>query len=170
MNYMGMITSNKCRGSGYSDILIEAGLVTSGCLKNVLKGKAYAKALHCLKTVSEAMGRLLIERFLEEENMEINIPMALFNLTQSCNCESLNAAIKDRNTATILEKYVAYKRKVRDGHLGKTAKFWISVIDHTSLLLMLLYAVKTNNLPLFHYCNGEMANLFFAYDGPNYSR
>ncbi|KAK3748756.1 hypothetical protein QZH41_020323 [Actinostola sp. cb2023] len=38
MNYMGMVTGNKCRGSGYSEILIEAGLVTSGCLTSVLKG------------------------------------------------------------------------------------------------------------------------------------
>ncbi|KAK0148593.1 hypothetical protein N1851_011078 [Merluccius polli] len=35
---------------------------------------------------------------------------------------------------------------------------------------MLQYSVKTNNLALFHKCNGDMADLFFAYDGPNYSR
>ena len=29
--------------------------------------------------------------------------------------------------------------------------------------------MKTNNLALFHKCNSEMANLFFAFDGPNYS-
>ena len=48
MNYIGMLTGHKCRGSGYSEILIEADLVTSGCLENVLRGKAYAKALFCL--------------------------------------------------------------------------------------------------------------------------
>lgn len=42
MNYMGMITGHKCRGSGYSEILLEAQLVTSGCLKSVLSGKAYS--------------------------------------------------------------------------------------------------------------------------------
>ena len=32
MNYMGMVTGNKCRGSGYSEILLKADLVTTGCL------------------------------------------------------------------------------------------------------------------------------------------
>ena len=65
---------------------------------------------------------------------------------------------------------MAYEEKVCAGHLGKTATFWLSVIDNTRLVLMLLYSVKTNNLALFHKCNGDMADLFFAYDGPNYSR
>ncbi|XP_048577522.1 uncharacterized protein LOC125559800 [Nematostella vectensis] len=30
MNHLGMLTGNKCRGSGYKEILIEAGLVTTG--------------------------------------------------------------------------------------------------------------------------------------------
>ena len=85
MNYMGMVTGNKCKGSGYSEILIEAELVTTGCLSSVLKGKAYTKVLFCLKTVSEAMQRLLFERFAEEENVEIYNPLALLNLVQACN-------------------------------------------------------------------------------------
>ena len=67
----GMVTEHKCLGSGYSEILIEAQLVTSGCLGSVLKGKAYAKALFCLKTVTEVMERLLMERFVEEENVKV---------------------------------------------------------------------------------------------------
>ena len=170
MNYMGMVTSHKCSGSGYSEILIEAGLVTSGCLGSVLKGKAYAKALFCLKTVSEAMQRLLIERFIEEEGVEITNPATLLSLVQTCNRETLEDTLQDPSTFTILEKYVTFEEKVHAGLLGKTATFWLNVIEHTRLLLMLQYAVKTNNLTLFHKCNGDMANLFFAYDGPNYSR
>ena len=170
MNYMGMVTGNKCRGSGYSEILIEAELVTTGCLSSVLKGKAYAKALFCLKTVSEAMQRLLFERFAEEENVEVHNPVALLNLVQTCNRQNLDLVLQDPSTLTILERYASYENQVRNGHLGKTATFWLSVIEHTRLILMLQYSVKTNNLSLFHKCNGEMADLFFAYDGPNYSR
>ena len=50
-----MITAHKCNGSGYSEILIEAQLISNGCLNSVLKGKAYSKALFCLKTVCKAM-------------------------------------------------------------------------------------------------------------------
>ena len=167
---MGMVTGNKCRGSGYSEILIEAELVTTGCLASVLKGKAYAKALFCLKTVSEAMEQLLFEQFAEEENVQVSNPLALLNLVQKCNRENLDITLQDASTLTILERYVSYKAWVRKGHLGKTATFWLSVIEHTHLILMLQISVKTNNFSLFHKCNGDMADLFFAYDGPNYSR
>ena len=87
MNYLGMVTGNKCKGS---EILLEAELVTTGCLNSMLKGKAYAKALFCLKTVSEAMQRLLFERFAEEEDVEANSPVPLLNLVQNCNRENLD--------------------------------------------------------------------------------
>ena len=131
MNYIGMLTSHKCMGSGYSEILLESGLVTSGCLKSVLKGKAYAKALFCLKTVSEAMERLLIECFSEEENVDVTHHVALLSAAQNCSCESLNHAMHDPSTCIILDKCQAYEDKVCAGHLGKTVTFWISVIDHT---------------------------------------
>ena len=165
-----MLTSHKCMGSSYSEILLESGLVPSGCLKSVLKGKACTKALFCLKTVSEAMKRLLIERFSKEENVDVTYPVAMLSAAQNCSRESLNHAMHDQSTCIILYKYQAYEDKVRAGHLGKTATFWISVIDHIQLILMLLYAMKTNNFDLFHKCNRDMADLFFAYDGPNYSR
>ena len=93
---------------------MEAGLITSGCLVSVLKGKAYAKALFCLKTVSEAMERLLVERFIEEEKVEVTKTKALFNLIQTCSRESLELPLKDLSTLAILNKYLAYEDKVRD--------------------------------------------------------
>ena len=168
MNYIGMVTGNKCRGSGYSDILIEAGLVTNRCLTSVLKGKAYAKALFCLRTVTEAIKQLLLDRFLEE--VGIPHPVALLTLAQSCDRQNLNLALQDPSTLATLNQFHAFQDKVRSGYLGKTAQFWMSVIYHTCLILMLQFSVRTNNLTLFHKCNGDMANLFFVYDGPNHSR
>ena len=66
MNFIGMLTKNKARGSGYAEILMEAKLVKSGTLKSVLSGKAYAKALFNLKAVVEALERLLFDVFTEE--------------------------------------------------------------------------------------------------------
>ena len=60
MNYMGMVTGHKYMGSEYDEIFTEAELITNGCLASVLSVKTYAKALCCLKIVTEAMERLLI--------------------------------------------------------------------------------------------------------------
>ncbi|KAG1666825.1 PIN2/TERF1-interacting telomerase inhibitor 1 [Nymphon striatum] len=113
MNYIGMLTGHKCMGSGYSEILLEAGLVTSGCLKSVLKRKVYAKDLFSLKTVSEAMERLLIECFSEEEDINVTNPVALLNAAQNCSRESLDHALHDPSTAHISRvnhRLAIYKR------------------------------------------------------------
>ena len=170
MNYIGMLTGHKCRGSGYAEILIESGLATSGCLKNIMSGKAYAKALFALKTVCEAMQRLLLEKYLAETE-EVNVPFeSLVKLVTKSSRENLDTVLADEMMQNFLHKYLAYEDKVKQGHLGKTAQFWMSVIDHYRLILMLLDSVKKNNLSLFHKCNSDMADLFFAYDGPNYSK
>ena len=70
LNYLNMI-GHKMSGSGYSEILLESALVTSGCLRGVLTGKAYAKAMYCLKATSEAMERLLIQQFIEETHTQM---------------------------------------------------------------------------------------------------
>ena len=75
----------------------------------------------------------------------VTLHMALFNLVQTCSCDNLDLAMKDPSTLVILQKCLTYEEQVRNGHLGKTATFWLSVIDHTRLILMLLYSVKTNN-------------------------
>ena len=109
-----------------------------------MKGKACAKALICLRTVSEAMQRLLFERFAEEENAEVYNPMGPLNLVQICNRENLDLALSDPNTLTILERYTSYRDLVRNGQFGKTARFWLSVIQ---VIPMLQYSLKTNNVP-----------------------
>ena len=40
-------------------------------------------------------------------------------------------------------------------------------MDDAKVAFILIHAVKTNNRKLFSKCMGEMAILFFAYDGQN---
>ena len=170
MNFIGMLTNHKCRGSGYSEILMEAQLVTSGCLSSVLSGKAYAKAVFCLKTVCEAMERLLVEQFLVQEDLSTLDPTALLDLVNLCSPENLENALSDDICQDLLRRYRMFEEKVQKGYLGKTAQFWTSFIHHCHILFLFQYAVKTNDLHLFHWCNELMAELFFAHDGPNYLR
>ena len=170
MNYLGMVTGQKCAGSGYGEILLEAGLVTNGCLSVVLRGKAYNKALFCFKTVSEAMERLLFEQFSVTTSVSDTIKEKLLSIGEDPSRELLHNILADDEMTEFLSSYQNYENLVRVGELGKTAQFWMSVIDQMHLIAMLLYAVKTNNLVLFHKANAVMAELFFAYDHQNYSR
>ena len=53
MNFIGMFTNHKMWGSGYAETTEAGQLVTKDYIKNVLNGKAFAKALFGLKAVNE---------------------------------------------------------------------------------------------------------------------
>ena len=169
MNYIGKLTKKKAAGSGYKEILLEAGLVTSGCLKSVISGKAFSKALFNLKATVEALERLLFEVFTEETNIEIR-PDALLNVIQRLTRQELDIALQDESTANLIQTYQEFQSKVRCGYLGNTGILWISFMDDAKLVFLLTFAAKTNNRILFHKINGMMADLFFGFDGQNYSR
>ena len=97
-------------------------------------------------------------------------PAAILDLILSCDRGKFESVIKDPTTLNIINKYKQYDDNVRMGHLGKTAQIWLSFIDHSRLIFMLLYSIKVKDLKLFHKCNSDMANLFFAYGGQNYAR
>ena len=56
------------QGSGFEDIVIEAGICASGSLKKVMSGKHYNRALRVHKLMLEGLERLLFQVFEAEEN------------------------------------------------------------------------------------------------------
>ena len=136
MIYIGMVTGHKCRASGYSEI--EAGLVTSGYLGSVLKAKAYAKALFCLNKVSKAMERLLFERFVDEENIQVTKLHALLSLVQTV----IGGTWTLRYKTPPLSQSLRNMWRVNNRYAPDA--FWLIVINHTSLILMLLYYYVKN--------------------------
>ena len=95
----------------------------------MLWGKAYAKSLFCLKTVIDAIEQSLAQFILKKD--EPTNPEALLSLIQSCTRENLDITLHDPSVVSILQKYMTCEDKVCNGHPGKTAMFWSSVIDHT---------------------------------------
>ena len=87
----------------------------------------------------------------------------------SCNGSNLDAALNDQSTIELIQRYLEFQNFVRYDILEKTGKLWLSFMEQFKPILVLIYPVKTHNMKLFHYCNGEMAILFFAYVGHNYS-
>ena len=55
-------------GSGLSDVLLEAGRIGSGSVHGLLSGKHYERAMHCQKILLESLERILLDKFLEQEN------------------------------------------------------------------------------------------------------
>ena len=53
-------------GSGFEDIVHQAGLCASGSLKGAPRGKHYNRAWSVYEHFSDALERLLLVRFLED--------------------------------------------------------------------------------------------------------
>ena len=67
--YFKMV-GKKMAGSVLSDLL-EAGLIGPGSVHGVLSGKHYERAMHCHKILLESLERILMDKFLEQENEDV---------------------------------------------------------------------------------------------------
>lgn len=172
--YLKMI-GKKMEGTGLSDVLLEAGLISSGSLSGVISGKNYARAIHCHKVVVESLERLLFEQFVEKKGMSFqDLPKTsrdlLDALLQSPNKENEKAVLDDVHITSFIETFLAFHKDVRSGVLGKTATLWMSYADHIWLTLNLLQAIKTNDYAAYSQCLCLMPDLFFSFGGQNYAR
>ena len=107
--------------------------------------------------------------FNEQTNSEVR-PQALLDTILTCNRQSIDSDLNDESTNYLIQVYAEFQEQVRQGHLGKTGRFWILLMGKAKLVFILNFAVKTNNRKLFYKCNGEMTGLFFAYVGVNNCR
>ena len=71
------------------------------------------------------MERLLIELFIQDENIENYKPKAILSLINSFIRKNLQLALKDMSTLDLIKKYKKYGDKVYKGHLGKTHQLYL---------------------------------------------
>jgi hypothetical protein len=58
-------------GSGFEDIVFQSGVCTSGSLQGVLAGSRYNRGWTVHNAFSEALERLLLQRFMYEKSATI---------------------------------------------------------------------------------------------------
>ena len=130
-------------------ILVQSKLATSVCLASVLSGKAYAKAIFAIKTVCEDLQYLLLGKVIEDVSAEERNPESLNNLVHDWSREKLDLVIEYDLANAFLQKYLDYEEKFSKGP-RKTVTFWLSVKDHSRLMMMLPYS--TNVIVIWLIC------------------
>ncbi len=167
----------KMEGSGLTDLLIEAELMSSGSLTGVLSGKHYERALHCHKVLLESLEHLLFEQYLADKDQNDifeNVPeesrQILSDLKHSPSKENLQKVTEDVSLNEYIDHYMKYRDNVGNGSLGKTATYWMTYMNHVWLILELILAVKVNDYALYMNCFHSMPDIFFSFGGRNYAR
>ena len=161
------------RSSGFDEILVESGICASGSLEKVMPGKQYNRALQVHKLMLEALERLLLcvfesqyIRSMSKEAQNVRIQLAEKPSKEQVTLILSNAAF----TALLAADITQFKKKVREGHLGRIAQFWLNYIDWVWLILQNQRAIKEGNLDLHMASLQQMCKLFFSYDQQNYVR
>ena len=173
--YLKMV-GKKMDGSGFSDVLLQAGLMSSGSLQGVITGKNYSRAMNCHKSFAEGLERMLLRKFealkggLLEQKLPEESMSKVTSLLAHRNKEDFLEVLDDGPFQEYMADYVEFRLQVRNGTLGKTGAFWLSYVDHIWLVLSLLMSVKTNDFFLYGACLSKMADLFHSFDGQNYAR
>jgi len=168
-SYMGAIGKMMC-GSGFEDIVVEAGLCASGSIDQVMTGRHYNRAMRIHQRMLDGLERLLLASFQETMPAEtvteslhsavclVNEPTP-FNLCMTSDSDSC---------MDFVNRYDSFKDRVRQGKLGKTAQFWLAYCDCVWTLLSFQRAVKENDLELFITSMRKMCALLFSADHLHY--
>ena len=145
--YLKMI-GKKMNESRLADVLLEAGVMSIGSMNSVMSGKNYSRAINCYKVMAEGLERLLLDRYLETRSIK-GLPgdllQAIEHIINERSSENLDVAMQNKSLANFLKEYFLFRQQVRGKSLDKTAQFWLTYMNHVSLVLSLLYAVKIND-------------------------
>ena len=154
-------------GSGFEDVVFQAGVCSSGSLKGVLAGSHYNRAWIVHAAFSEALERLLFERFLNESNL--TLPDVFFEPIDVPSLNNINEAIE--SAKDIFTKYLTFKDNARNGALGKTPQFWIQLyMDLMECQTRIHLSVQENDFVSRHAAWKTFLPMFFALNKPNYAR
>lgn len=162
------------KGSGFAEIVIEAGICASGSLEKVMSGKHYNRALRVHKLFAEGLERLLLECFDNIQNEDsiipVNVQTLLENLANDQSKDNLDKCLECDQFLTYFERYQVFKDSIRGGNMGKTARFWLQYMDAVFKILTLIKATKENDLDLHIAALYDLCPMFFAFDHSNYAR
>lgn len=167
--YMGAL-GKLMEGSGFEELVLEAGLCASGSLQQMMNGKHYNRALRVHQTMADALGRLMTRAYLSNDMSNQMCIEKLKSLASFPNNDTLTDSNEDHESKEFLDKFSDFVDNIRSGSLGKTAQFWAQYHDSVWIMLLFIKAVKENNLRLYIQCMRAMCPLIFAADRFHYAR
>ena len=115
------------KGSGLSEIVIEAEVFASESLDEVMSGKHFNRALRVHNVTLEALESLLIEKFEQslpqDEQFLQEAYELLLTLSKKPSHDTLQNMKENEACCSFYGRHKGFKQSLRDSHLGKTAQF-----------------------------------------------
>ena len=155
-------------GSGFEDVIFQAGICSSGSMNGVISGSHYNRSWAVHGLFSEALERLLFERFLTIVD-DTDIPDVIrCNLL---NRKATDNVLNDIEVTRFFTLYENFKQDIRSGNYGKTAQFWVVYyLDIMANQHLLHMAVQENDFFLRLHGLKYLLPFCFALNKQNYAR
>ena len=157
-------------GSGYEDLLIEAGVCANGSIDKVISGKHYNRAMHVRHRMLDALERILLDEFMIGNSVNTSDWNEVSTLAAFPSNDNLRDVVNSNKFTTFVNNFNSYKDEIRQCKQGKTAQFWISYCDSVWILLMFHRAIKENNQELYIDSLLKMCSLLFSSYRLHYAR
>ena len=170
-SYLGAI-GKMMSGSGFEDIVVEAGLCASGSIEQVMSGKHYNRSMRVHQRMLDALDRMMMTSFQQyaQSSPERNCLPAVVTLAEEPSAAHLQAAEDSAACKAFLADFNSFKEAIRHGDFGKTAQFWMQYCDCVWTVLTFQRAVKENDLDLFIKSMTQMCGLLLSADHLNYGK
>ena len=151
-------------GSGFEDILFQAGLCSAGSLNGLLSEKHYNRCWLLHESFSEPLIRLFQEQYVPE------IPDSLINFAKHPpGTVDIEELLADPSIQAYLKYYVQQVKKCLNGEFGKTPQFWVMYMIMVDRQQKLHYSINTNNYNLRLLIWKESLPMWFATNKIHYA-
>lgn len=160
-------------GSGLSEILVAADIISEGSVHQALRGKHYNRAIRCLTLMYEVLIRRVICRGFSEGlelSSELKSKLEVLRNPPDSSQGQLQAIVEDLLIDAEFESFVHRAFESIQKADSSMAKFWLSFIDMVETLIMNIYALRTQNWEAFKASLRMMLPWLRIYDNDKYSR
>ncbi len=152
--------------AGSGDIIFQSGVCTSGSLQGVLAGSHCNCGWTVHNAFSEALERLLLQRFMYKKSAMI--PDSFYELID-LDTEKIQSLENDASIAFTVE-YERYRSSVRKGSAGKTAQFWMIYLDLMQAQCMAHVGVQENYVDMIINAWLKLLPMYFVLNKINYAQ
>lgn len=165
--------SKRFGGSGLSDILVAAGVIAEGSVDQALRGKHYKRSIRCLRLMYETLVQRLIKKGLQDGMLlSEHSQNQLAKLRNPCSqtSEELQDIYTEVESDPELLQFVTGIFESVDKSSSSMAKYWLSFMQMTEILMMNIHALRTQNWEEFKSSLRLMLPWLQIYDNDKYGR
>ena len=165
--------NKRFNGSGLSDLLVAAKVIAEGSVDNAVKGKHYKRGVQCFHLMYEVLVRRIIQQELNEGlslSAELKEKLEKLQKPTASTQEQRKIISDELESSPEFSFFVIQAFQKAENSDSPMAKYWLTFLDMSEILMLNIHAVKTQNWEEFKTSLRLMLPWLQVYDSDKYGR